>query len=213
MAEHKPEKQTTDSTSSAVPDPVYTLVEGMVFDDDERDYGTDDADRSLCAVTCESGNLHRRIAVSRPSLSSWSLSSLFGLRCCQQSTVTGASQPLLDQVERARRAAEEKADRARKEAERKRKVREFNEKLMEAIDAGNKAEVLTMYETEDTDLLWEAYQDLWDWLSKQEMDDFEERWADVIPDDEFQGLMNRRSALKVLIVKMTSFRMKKAVFG
>eukprot|EP00746_Dinoflagellata_sp_MGD_P064693 gnl/MRDRNA2_/MRDRNA2_26989_c0_seq1.p1 gnl/MRDRNA2_/MRDRNA2_26989_c0~~gnl/MRDRNA2_/MRDRNA2_26989_c0_seq1.p1 ORF type:complete len:237 (+),score=58.73 gnl/MRDRNA2_/MRDRNA2_26989_c0_seq1:1-711(+) len=190
-------------------EPLFNLADLTMVDDDDYIRCHDEADRTFCGVACKNAN--RRVAYES-TFSSWTSV----LACCQSGQWHGglgsATEPLLD-PDNVIDPARQEAERTRKLAEHARKVRALNEKIMEAINEEDKEGIIRIYETEDIDLLWEAYQDLFEWLSKEEMDSFEEQWEDVVPDEDFRDLMGRRSALKVLVVKMTSFRMKKAVFG
>merc|ERR1719161_1493241 len=194
-----------------VNEPLFNLADITVVDDDDGIRCCDEADRTFCGVDLKKGNSKKRVA-AKSTNTSWT--SVFA--CCQSGQWHGGlasfTQPLLNSHSGVD-PAETEAERARKAAEHAQKVRAVNERIMEAINNVDKNSVLRIYETEDVGLLWEAYQDLFVWLNKEEMDSFEEQWGDVVPDEDFRDLMGRRSELKVLVVKMTSFRMKKAMFG
>eukprot|EP00930_Biecheleria_cincta_P043532 TRINITY_DN29882_c0_g1_i1.p1 TRINITY_DN29882_c0_g1~~TRINITY_DN29882_c0_g1_i1.p1 ORF type:complete len:578 (-),score=60.81 TRINITY_DN29882_c0_g1_i1:168-1901(-) len=90
-------------------------------------------------------------------------------------------------------------------------ARALNEELVAAVRAGDRATVLAIYEVEDPELLWQAYQDLFDFVP--DMDTYENRLEERVPDDEFVDIINRRPALKVVAMKMVALRSKKKLFG
>jgi len=162
---------------------------------------------TVCAVSCEGPVGRARAAWSAPPFSAL----LKGLACCQSPMLSGAAQPLLSEPDpEGSAAASESTRRARERAQRARAV---NKKILAGLEARDAKAVFAIYEREEPELLWEAYQDLFEWLGQEDMKLFEQMWEDVLPADIYKDLMARRPALRVPITKMIAYRMKKATCG
>merc|ERR1719421_1119173 len=92
-------------------------------------------------------------------------------------------------------------------------ARLLNEKLIKAVREKNREEVLHLYRTEEPDLIYSAYADLWEMMDKHEMKLFEKDWEELIPEEEYIALSNEKPALKVTFMKMMALQAKKNIFG
>jgi len=93
------------------------------------------------------------------------------------------------------------------------RARLLNEQLVRAVRAKDREAVLNFYREEDPNLLYLAYEDLFEMLHKDELDAFEKEWEGLIAEEEFMELTKDRPSLKVAFLKMMAYRTKKAIFG
>jgi len=164
---------------------------------------------TFCAVSCHSGSPGKGdVRSTRYSCSGSSLGALFG--CCaadprlqySDSRLSGARVPLLQKQQVVQPGLDFKKE-----------ARELNEKILEMLRSKDKDGILRVYETVDPQLLYDAYLDMYDMYDKPALDQFEEDFDELVPEDEIMKVPLKRPELRVVFAKMLAHRMKKATFG
>lgn len=107
----------------------------------------------------------------------------------------------------AARVARERTEQERKEA-RQREVRALNERIWETASAGDGESLVGAYDVEP-ELLWEAYLDMWEWKTAGEIAAIEKIEAEIVLEEQWKALMDKRPTLKVTMLKMMAYRMQK----
>eukprot|EP00931_Biecheleriopsis_adriatica_P010294 TRINITY_DN111382_c0_g1_i1.p1 TRINITY_DN111382_c0_g1~~TRINITY_DN111382_c0_g1_i1.p1 ORF type:complete len:710 (-),score=134.03 TRINITY_DN111382_c0_g1_i1:44-2173(-) len=91
--------------------------------------------------------------------------------------------------------------------------RALDERILNAVQEGRREEVLAIYASERHELLLTAYQNLFDQLSKEEMNNFEAQWEDLDVEDDLMALSRQRPELKMVFMKMMAYRVQKNLLG
>merc|ERR1711862_1080968 len=96
------------------------------------------------------------------------------------------------------------------------KARLLNERLLQLVRDEKREELIRLYKEEDTDLLYAAYVDLFKLLDNEQFraleKETEKLFTDHITEEEVLAILDERPALKVLGMKMFTYRSQKIWF-
>mmetsp|Transcript_161219 Transcript_161219/g.309711 ORF Transcript_161219/g.309711 Transcript_161219/m.309711 type:complete len:274 (-) Transcript_161219:21-842(-) len=168
---------------------------------------------TLCSFTCDSG-IGSDVVSRTVSCAALPPHRFFCPRISKEYTeMDAASEPLLAGLQQGPYAGD--AVPSADDLDRAEAVRQLNSRIIDAVRAGDKDAVLSIYENENLKMLWEAYQDLVDnvMTKKDELDKFENDFDELVGEDEWKELFKRRPALSSLAVKCQAYRMKKNLLG
>jgi len=93
------------------------------------------------------------------------------------------------------------------------KARLLNEQLIRDVHDRKREKVISLYKEEDTNLLYAAYEDLFEMLDRDQMDAFEKEWEGLFEEEEWLSLTKERPALKVTFMKMMAYKTRRSLFG
>mmetsp|Transcript_2789 Transcript_2789/g.7072 ORF Transcript_2789/g.7072 Transcript_2789/m.7072 type:complete len:759 (-) Transcript_2789:75-2351(-) len=91
-------------------------------------------------------------------------------------------------------------------------ARVLNEKFMDMLRSRDKQGVLSMYLTEDPQLLYNAHLDLYEMFDSFTLDQIEEEFDELIPEDDFMKLPLQRPELRATLAKIAAHKLKKTAF-